>query len=77
MDGDQSSRTEYKGWGGEGESGKLTANERGEDDWNKTEPYEGGSRKLYCSRNSPPLPPTVRFQNLNGRDVGVDLKSKI
>ena len=39
MDGDQSSRTEYKGWGGgEGESGKLTANERGEDDWNKTEP---------------------------------------
>ena len=37
MEGDQSSRTEYKGWGG-GESGKLTANERGEDDWNKTEP---------------------------------------
>ena len=36
MEGDQSSRTEYKGWGGE--SGKLTANERGEDDWNKTEP---------------------------------------
>lgn len=24
--------------GGGGESGKLTANERGEDDWNKTEP---------------------------------------
>ena len=26
MEGDQSSRKEYKGWGG-GESGKLTANE--------------------------------------------------
>ena len=24
--------------GGGGESGKLTANERGEDDWNNTEP---------------------------------------
>ena len=29
MEGDQSSRTEYKGWGGGGESGKLNANERG------------------------------------------------
>ena len=39
MEGDQSSRTEYKGlWGGGGKSGKLTANERGEDDWNNTEP---------------------------------------
>ena len=41
MEGDQSSQTEYKGWwrgGGGGESGKLTANERGEDDWNNTEP---------------------------------------
>ena len=39
MEGDQSSQTEYKGWwrGGGGESGKLTANERGEDDWNNTE----------------------------------------
>ena len=27
-----------KDGGGGGESGKLTANERGEDDWNKTEP---------------------------------------
>ena len=26
------------GGGGGGESGKLTANERGEDDWNNTEP---------------------------------------
>ena len=37
MQGDQSSQTEYKGWW-RGESGKLTANERGEDDWNNTEP---------------------------------------
>ena len=38
MEGDQSSQTEYKGWWrGGGESGKLTANERGEDDWNNTE----------------------------------------
>lgn len=37
MEGDQSSRTEYKGWWEGGESGKLTANERGEDDWNNTE----------------------------------------
>lgn len=38
MEGDQSSRTEYKGWGGGGESGNASANEREEDDWNKTEP---------------------------------------
>ena len=36
MEGDQSSRKEYKGWGGGGEW--KTNCQRGEDDWNNTEP---------------------------------------